>query len=334
MRPQTLIPNLIALAMLICTLSSCQSPPGEQKSYPAMAGDGGATNMNDKPFVVVLGIAQDAGYPQAGCNRDCCRQMAQRPDLARSVACLAIVDPVSHQRWMIDATPDFRKQSRKLDETAPPRSSPPDLHGIFLTHAHIGHYTGLMFLGHESMGASNVPVYAMPRMIEFLSTNGPWDQLVNMHNIALKPLRADETVRLNERLSITPFRVPHREEYSEVVGFRIDGPSRSVLYIPDIDKWERWDRSIETNIRSVDRAYLDGTFFDDSELPGRDMSQIPHPLISESIRRFDESLDDLNRAKVRFIHLNHTNPAIHPESPAREHMHGTRIAEELERFEL
>jgi len=268
-----------------------------------------------RPYVRVLGIAQDAGFPQAGCRKECCRAAWQQAALRRYASCLAIVDPVSDQKWLLDCTPDFRDQLRLLETSERPASAQV-LDGIFLTHAHIGHYAGLIHLGREVMGADGITVYAMPRMTQFLSTDGPWDQLVTLKNITLQPMTADRAVRLNERLSVTPLLVPHRDEYSETVGFIVSGPQRRVLYLPDIDKWEKWDRSIERQVQSVDVAYLDGTFFGNGEIPGRDMSQIPHPFIEESLQRFGAQSATV-RSRVRFIHLNHTNPALHEDSAAR-----------------
>ncbi len=288
-----------------------------------------AAQADTVPFVVVLGIAQDGGVPQAG-----------GPDrgLQRRVVSLAIVDPESGQRWLLEATPDFRDQLRVLDSLAPPSRPAPSLDGIFLTHAHMGHYTGLMFLGHESMGAEGVPVYVPPRFATYLETNGPWSQLVQYRNIVLMELAIGAPVRLNERISITPFAVPHRQEYSEVVGFRIEGPRHSVLFIPDIDSWEQWDTmgtSLEEAVAKVDVAYLDGSFFDDGEIPGRDMSDFPHPRMRQTMDLLQSQPDDV-RARVRFIHLNHTNPALDPHSDARREIdrRGYRVAEEGERVEL
>jgi pyrroloquinoline quinone biosynthesis protein B len=293
------------------------------------------TNHPDKnPYLVVLGIAQDGGVPQAGTKE---HAGWDDPAARRLVACLAVVDPETSQRWLIDATPDFKEQLHRLDKAFPVKGRP-GLDGIFLTHAHMGHYTGLMHLGLESMGAKEVLVYAMPRMRAYLSRNGPWDQLVRYKNIALKPLEDGAPVRLNERLTITPFLVPHRQEYSEVVGFLIKGPKRSALFIPDIDKWEDWDRQgmrIESMLAKVNVAYLDGTFYANAEIPGRDMSSFPHPFITHSMERF-LSLPQPQREKVRFIHLNHTNPALHAGSEARATIEkkGFRVAEEMERVSL
>jgi pyrroloquinoline quinone biosynthesis protein B len=287
-----------------------------------------------EPYLVVLGIAQDGGVPQAGTKT---HPGWTDPAFRRRVVSLGLVDPASGERWLFEATPDFREQLHTLDTLAP-AAGKPGLAGIFLTHAHVGHYTGLMFLGHESMGARGVPVYAMPRMSAFLASNGPWSQLVRYENIALRPLEDGAPVRLNERLTVTPFLVPHRQEYSEVVGFRIDGPRRSVVFLPDIDGWEAWDAEgtrIEDVIAGVDAAYLDATFYANGEIPGRDMSGFPHPFLTHSMARF-AALPSSERAKVRFIHLNHTNPALWPGSEARASVeaNGFRIAEEGGRVEL
>ncbi len=268
------------------------------------------------PYVIVLGTAQDGGSPQVNSPPD--HPARLDPRLARRVACIGIVDPRSGNRWVIDATPDFREQARDL-AAAEPAAPVGKIDGIFLTHAHIGHYTGLMFLGHESMGARGVPVYAMPRMKSFLETNGPWDLLVKRGNIELRALSAGEPVMLADDLRVTPILVPHRQEYSEVVGFRIEGPDRSLLYIPDIDSWEEWDAMgvrIEDQIAAVDVALLDGTFFADGEIPGRNMRGFPHPFITRSMERF-APLPASEKAKIRFTHLNHTNPAQWEDSAER-----------------
>ena len=293
-----------------------------------------AQPADDAPYLVVLGIAQDGGVPQAG-SKD--HPAWDDPALRQHVVSLALVDPITSQRWLFEATPDFREQLHRLDEIAPVADTP-GLAGVFLTHAHMGHYTGLMHLGHESMGARGVPVYAMPRMADYLRTNGPWSQLVRYENIALQLLAADAPVRLNERLTVTPFLVPHRQEFSEVVGYRIDGPSTSALFIPDIDSWTEWDAEgtrIEDLIAQVDVAYLDATFYANGEIPGRDMSTFPHPFITHSMDRF-RNLPADERAKIRFIHLNHTNLALRPDSEARRTIeaNGFRVAEEMEKIDL
>lgn len=299
-----------------------------------------ARGADDAPFIVVLGTAQDAGFPQAGCQKACCRDAWKDPAARRFATSLAIVDPKTRQRWLLDCTPDFREQLRLLDKIAPmgdatTDAKPPRLDGILLTHAHIGHYSGLVHLGREVIGSKAVPVHAMPRMRKFLTDNGPWSQLVSLKNIDLKPLAANQTVKLNDRISVTPLLVPHRDEFSETVGFIVHGPTRSALFLPDIDKWTKWKTPVEQVLNRVDLAWVDGTFFANGEIPGRNMSQIPHPFIQESLARFGK-LPKNKRAKVRFIHLNHTNPALQTNSAAvrliRES--GMRVATQGAREEI
>ena len=271
-------------------------------------------NINDskshKPYAVVLGIAQDGGYPHAGCERRCCADLWKNDSLKKMVSCISVIDPKSGLAWMIDATPDFAKQYHIITKEHNAR-----LAGIFLTHAHIGHYTGLMHLGREVMGSKNIVVYAMPKMKLFLENNEPWKQLVSLKNIHIIPIEDKKEIILSKNLIIEPFKVPHRDEFSETVGYKIIGPNESLLYIPDIDKWDKWEHDILFWIESTGYALLDGTFYYDGEIPNRNMSEIPHPFIMESMNYF-ETLLERNQNKIFFIHLNHTNPAIRENSAA------------------
>ena len=303
----------------------------------ALAGLGlaskGFSDPTNHPFAVVLGTAQDGGYPQAGCKKECCRGLWGDVTKRRDVASLGIVDPVTNQRWFIECTPSFPRQVRRLDEAYPKLMG--KLDGILLTHAHIGHYAGLIHLGREVMGARGVPVHVMPRMEKFLRTQGPWSQLVGLKNIQLSPMRDGRAFALNKRLRVTPLLVPHRDEFSETVGFRIEGPQQKILWLPDIDKWEKWKTPLEKALKDVDVAYLDGTFFANGELPGRDMSKIPHPFIAATMRRLKDQPNAVC-AKVRFIHLNHTNPAHNPKGAVAKTIRaaGMRVAEQGERVNL
>lgn len=288
--------------MLLLLLAAC-SDPETPDNPPQESGD---------VFLTILGTVQDAGSPHIACRKDCCRALFDAPDPSRQVTALGLVDRVTGEQYLFEASPDLPRQAKALRNLAGNDQELPD--GVFLTHAHIGHYTGLMYFGKEATNADGVPVYAMPKMDTFLRNNGPWSQHVETGNVELRPLRADSSVQLSSQLRVTPFTVPHRDEFSETVGYRIDGPSRSVLFIPDIDKWERWGRRIEEEIAKVDYAFLDGTFFNGAELNTRDISQIPHPFVEESLRRFSVLPAD-ERAKIFFIHFNHTNQLLIEGSP-------------------
>lgn len=290
-----------------------------------------STDITDSEiFISVLGVAQDAGFPQAGCTKANCQLFWDGKEEARHATSLGLIDNDEKKFWMFEATPDFKHQFQALSKTAPSAH----FSGIFLTHAHIGHYTGLMQLGHEVMGASQIPVFAMPQMQSYLETNGPWSQLVDFGNIAIRKQTADSAIHISERLSVTPFLVPHRDEYSETVGYRIESDSKSMLFIPDINKWEVWDRSIIEEIAKVDVALLDATFYDSDELPGRNMAAIPHPFVKESLELFKD-LPASEKAKITFIHFNHTNPLIldSPERALVERL-GFKVAYEGMKIEL
>jgi len=263
--------------------------------------------------LVVLGTVQDAGSPHIACKKECCSSLFEKADPLRKVVSLGIIDSENDTSFLFEATPDITSQAKMLKESGESSKELPD--GIFITHAHIGHYTGLMYLGKEATNASEVPVYTMPRLKNYLEENGPWSQLVRTQNIVLHSLENETEINLTSNLKVTPFIVPHRDEYSETVGYRIEGPSKSVLFIPDIDKWEKWDTSIIEAISKVDYAFIDATFYDGDEINTRDISQIPHPFIIESMALF-EDLSSEEKKKIHFIHFNHTNPVINPESAA------------------
>ncbi|MCK6618254.1 MAG: MBL fold metallo-hydrolase [Cyclobacteriaceae bacterium] len=276
-------------------------------------------NAIKEPSLVILGTVQDAGSPHIGCRKNCCNALFENPDPTRMVVSLGIVDPKTNQRWIIEATPDLPRQLNVLNEFAGVENKTPD--GILLTHAHIGHYAGLMYLGREAMNTDRVPVYALPRMKNYLETNGPWSQLVNLKNITLIEIRPEEKIQLSPALSITPVAVPHRDEFTETAGYLIEGPLKKVLFIPDIDKWEKWDKNIAELIKTVDYAFLDATFFDGEEIQTRNLNEIPHPFVVESISLFNQ-LPVSERNKIHFIHLNHTNPLLNPAGKAYKKLHG------------
>ena len=256
----------------------------------------GTVHMTEAQTLVVLGTLQDGGSPHMGCMKSCCA--SERPN--DYVVSLGVIDESKH--LIFDASPDIVSQTNYLQLISPAKELE-----IFLTHAHMGHYVGLIHLGRESANTKNTPVYAMPRMAQFLQNNGPWSQLIDLENISIKPLQNKTPVSVSPRLSITPLIVPHRDEFSETVGYLIAGQSKRALYIPDIDKWDLWETDINTLLTQVDYAFLDATFFEDGEI-SRPMSDVPHPFVEESIMRF-KSLAVEEKSKIYFIHLNHTNPA-------------------------
>ncbi len=283
--------------------------------------------------LMILGTIQDAGSPHIGCNKECCSRLFETPDKNRMVSSVGIIDFIHNSSYLIDATPDMGRQMKLLKKAANSETEFPD--GIFLTHAHAGHYTGLMYLGKEGANADSVPVYAMPKMRDFIENNEPWKQLVSIKNIEMRSIVASEKKVLNDSLSVVPFLVPHRDELSETVGYKIIGPNKTALFIPDINKWNLWDKSIVEEIKQVDYAFLDATFYDQNEVPHRNMDEIPHPFVVESVALFSV-LSDEDKAKIHFTHFNHTNPLLNNGSNEfyQFRSSGFNIAQVGNRFEL
>ena len=310
-------------SLLLAIVSSCSNNNSEKKVQISVLSK--TITPVTSTSLVILGTIQDAGSPHIACDKDCCNKLFDKPNVLRKVVSLALIDAENNKTYLFEATPDIGTQLKKLKRFAGSETELPD--GIFVTHAHIGHYSGLMYLGKEATNASQIPVYAMPRMKEFLENNGPWSQLVNNSNIAISQLQNKNTLQLTSNLKVTPFIVPHRDEFSETVGYRIEGPSKSVLFIPDIDKWSEWEENVSEAIKNVDYAFIDATFYDGNEINTRDISEIPHPFIIESMALF-ESLPSVEKEKIYFIHFNHTNPVINPSSVASEKVlqNGFKIA--------
>jgi pyrroloquinoline quinone biosynthesis protein B len=292
---------LIAIVLFSCK----DAPGGKQGDLPKKQE---TTPQQQSVSLVVLGTVQDAGSPQIACEKACCKDLFNNPDPTRKVVALGVIDHEHKKSYLLEATPDIGNQIKALDNFSPSFSKPiPD--GIFLTHAHIGHYTGLIYIGYEALNATKMAVYAMPKMKSFLSANGPWDQLIHKENIVFKHLEDAKREVLSPSLAITPLLVPHRDEYSETVGYIVEGVSKKALFIPDIDKWARWDKKIADVISGVDYAFVDATFYDAEEINHRDISEIPHPFVIESMTLFDGLPAD-EKKKIHFIHLNHTNPLL------------------------
>lgn len=301
--------KLFKLTIYLLVFVSCSWALKEKKGPVAQEK---STAIKNETLLVILGTVQDAGSPHIACKKECCNTLFVDPDANRKVVSLGLIDAEYKKTYLFEATPDISEQLKNLKRKAPFNANEIP-NGIFITHAHIGHYTGLMYLGKEATNTKNALVYAMPKLKAFLEANGPWGQLVSNKNIALEEIHNNEEINLSPNIKVMPISVPHRDEYSETVGFRIIGPNKSVLFIPDIDKWGKWETSIVEAVVSVDYALIDATFYNAAEINNRDISEIPHPFVIESMELFKNQPEAI-RNKIHFIHLNHTNPLLNLES--------------------
>ncbi len=253
--------------------------------------------------VKFLGIGQDAGVPQIGCNCKVCRETREGKRKPEYPVCLGIINEKTGKKFMIEATPAFSVQyDRFLDIEKKER-----LEGVFLTHAHIGHYAGLLSLGREALNSKKIKVYASKKMGDYLRENGPWNQLVKLENIEINEFEDGKTFVLDEGLKVTPIEVAHRNEYADTFGFVFEG-EKKIFFVPDIDSWNGFEEKLEQLIKECEYVILDATFYTKEEIGavrGRNLNEIPHPTIEETM---DFVLSrGLDPQKVIFTHFNHTN---------------------------
>ena len=288
--------------------------------------------MKSSMSVMILGTVQDGGYPHIGCRKKCCKSAWLNQYNKRFIASIAILDSDLKECWIIDSSPDIKNQLNMIMNFME-IDSLPKIRGIFLTHAHTGHYSGLLDLGKEAMNADNIPVYSMPDMARFISSNNPFKFLISSNNIHIKEISDNQKIELSNGVIISPFKVPHRNELSETVGYRIYSDSKSIIYIPDIDSWDQWEKDIIDVIKNNDYLFLDGTFYNCEEINNRNISEIPHPFIKDSLIKF-EVLDKYNRNKIFFTHFNHTNIMLRNNNKLKQSLisDGYNIANEGEFF--
>ncbi len=286
----------------------------------------------------VLGRAQDGGLPHLGCEKTCCMN-ARSSGLKELPACLGIHDTKTGKLLLIEATPAIESQVALLHKLSgeQERGRHP-FDALLLTHAHIGHYAGLIQLGREVASTKAIPTFVTKRMANFLSNNAPWSQLVSLNQIDLQVFPETDRISASfspiDGLDVEAIKVPHRDEFSDTVAFKLHGPDKTVLFVPDIDRWEGHEKLLETLLQDVNVAYIDATFYDGRELPGRDMTKIPHPMMVDTMKRLATFASE-NPGTIRFIHLNHTNPAFNDKEIQRNLRNlGFKIAQQGERIGL
>jgi pyrroloquinoline quinone biosynthesis protein B len=153
--------------------------------------------------------------------------------------------------------------------------------------------------------------------------------LVQLGNIHLVPLLPETAVKLPE-VQVTPWLVPHRNEFAETFAFLLQGPKKRLLYLPDLDRVELWERPLVEVARGLDYLLLDATFYSVAELAarGRDYAEIPHPLVVKTMQLL-QPVVQTGHCRVIFTHLNHTNPLLEAGEEAKDLLtRGFLIAEE------
>jgi pyrroloquinoline quinone biosynthesis protein B len=249
-------------------------------------------------IIKVLGSGQDSGIPHIGCRCDICSRAREDSKYKRLGPSVAIIDKSNDFCYLLDASPDFKSQVDMVrDEIGQvKRGGKIPVSGILLTHAHLGHTAGLWHLGREALNEAGIPVFCTPKMAEFLRRNHPFTLLVERGNIDLREVTPDQEFEM-DGLRFLAFKVPHRDEVADTVGYVIQA-SKRIVYVPDLD---HWTNEVVEKILEADIALIDGTFYSRDEIVR--FEEIPHPPINETLERIGDAKND-----VYFTHINHTNP--------------------------
>ncbi|MFN2190036.1 MAG: MBL fold metallo-hydrolase [Candidatus Promineifilaceae bacterium] len=289
--------------------------------------------LGDRLSVVVLGIAQDAGIPHAGCCCPRCQAAFTDRNLSQFAASIAIVDARQYpiRTWLVDASPDLKFQLELLRDALGPHPTKPDRlrqpDGVFLTHAHMGHTAGLVHFGPEAMAVDDLKLFASAGLVAFLRENFLWAPLAD--RLELVTIEPSEPIYLAPGLIVEPIPVPHRDEVGAgTFAYQISGETRKLLYLPDIDSWDQWT-VVDEVLGQVDIALVDATFFNKQEMP--DAEPALHPPAIETVMRFRDL-----PTRIILSHLNHTNPLLDADSEERHlvEANGMEIAWTGQVFEL
>lgn len=267
--------------------------------------------MGSDVRVVVLGISQDGGFPQAGCNLDCCQSIKNNPSLTKHPVSIGIIG-LDGTKHLIEATRDLAWQLNLWNSI---ESNEGLLSSLWITHAHHGHIDGLGLFGKEVMNVKKLNVHCSESLSKLIQKTPNWNLLVESENIIINSFTNSKTYTpsLNCGFKIKPIKIPHRAELSDMHAFLIIGPNKNLLFLPDHDTWESTLKYVNMSTvrnwfksENINFALIDGTFWSTNELMGRKQENVPHPTVSETLKLIDKKkIDD---PIIKFIHLNHTNP--------------------------
>lgn len=261
--------------------------------------------------VCLLGIAQDGGRPQPGCFRSCCVHAYDDPSLVRHPVSLGLVG-ADYSTHLFEATRDLAWQFACWSHNDPVEGQ---LSSLWITHAHHGHVDGLGLFGAEAIAAKGLPLHCSASFSRLLAKNASWAHMMREGVLSPRPFLPEKSIipYTDSSFSITPVKVPHRAELSDMHAFLISGPKANLLFLPDHDSWQQTLAEVGCDgIRSwlgelkVNIALLDGTFWSSDELSHRQQDLVPHPTVQDTIERLGARRG--GDPRIVFIHLNHTNP--------------------------
>lgn len=312
--------------------------------------------------VRVLGSAAGGGFPQWNCACPNCRGARQAsgrycPRTQSSVAVSA-----DDQRWFLfNASPDVRTQLAAAPRLWPQgavRQTP--IQAVVLTDAELDHTLGLLALREGRC----LRLYATAWVYRAISEWNPLLRVLSAHcDIDWQPVRLGEQMALrasdgvDSGLRLEAFSAagtkmvaygPQSNNTADnagdvlaeaQVGYRITEAhtDHTLVYVPAL---QTWTATIEDQLIDCTAVLLDGTCWDDDELPrlgiagktARSMGHLPIGGTDGSLER----LAALDAPRKVYIHLNNTNPLLDDDAPQRRlvRMRGIEVAYDGMEFTL
>ncbi|HEX4575528.1 MAG TPA: pyrroloquinoline quinone biosynthesis protein PqqB [Gemmatimonadales bacterium] len=296
--------------------------------------------------VIVLGSAAGGGVPQWNCGCAHCADARQR-GARRTQSSVAL--SADGERWiLLNASPDIGAQLAAHRALWPRSGRDTPLRAVILTDGEIDHTLGLVLLREN---AARLPVYAPAAVTALLQNAWPLYPVLSAYagvdprllpddgaSVALAdragvPLgiatRAVAVARRAPRFASTRTRALSGALGACAVGLRlVDDRTGGVLaYIPTAGAV---DDAVRQVAQDADLLLFDGTFWSDDELrragvdapAALEMGHVPVGGPGGSA----ELLPQLGAKRTLLVHLNNTNPLLHPAGPERAALARTGIA--------
>jgi pyrroloquinoline quinone biosynthesis protein B len=228
--------------------------------------------------------------------------------------------------FLANASPDARQQLEALSAGRSNGLRAAPVAGILLTDAEIDHTAGLML-----MRESGTPlrVYGSDGVRSALSEGYPVLRILDRYcGVEWLPLEHGRAVRLEgSSLEVDAFATggdaplylsPDVELEADGLVFRDTATGGVLTYAPGL---ARLDDDVLARLAASDAVLVDGTFWDDDELPrlgfsersARDMGHVPLSGPDGTLA----ALGRLDRPRKILVHLNNTNPVLLEDSPER-----------------
>ena len=261
--------------------------------------------------VTILGTAQDGGIPQAGCSCERCNEAHKDLKLRKYPVSLGIIG-TDGSKHIIEVTKNLSEQlmiwSTNGNELFIPET-------VSITHLHLGHVEGIGQFGKPVMASKEVDVFLSHKNKNIFDERSDIKLMIEENNIRTHAKNFNQLFEPMQGcgFSLQFISIPHRSELGDTAAIIIKGNKRNILFMPDQDSWkETLEYYSKENIREflkmfdINEALIDGTFWSMEELPGRNISEIPHPTIQDSLKLLGKRME--NDPRISFLHLNHSNP--------------------------